>query len=239
MRFSGRIEEEDVNTAIQFIEAALQAEPRISAVMDLEKMEGFTARALARDARYSFSNLRRLGRFHRIGVISDTEWVRAVVRMEDWLFRNIDIRSFSPSEREQAVAWVSHDSEPAAAVPPIRIIPSTDPRVLAFEVDGHVDAEAVRVVINQFRPVFMSHDRVRILARIHSMSWDSGLVTDRSLLDFKSEALQRTERYAIVGGPGWVSTMAQLLQPVLKLDVRHFPPDREPEAWAWLEARPA
>ena len=50
--------------------------------------------------------------------------------------------------------------------------------------------------------------------------------------------MERVERYAMVGGPLWLTAWVSAVAPLLKLEVRHFTTDREDEAWQWLGATP-
>jgi hypothetical protein len=50
--------------------------------------------------------------------------------------------------------------------------------------------------------------------------------------------LERLERYAMVGGPAWLGSWAALLDPLFKVEVRHFRSEDEAAAWEWLGARP-
>jgi hypothetical protein len=53
----------------------------------------------------------------------------------------------------------------------------------------------------------------------------------------KLAAIQKMERYAIVGAPGWMGKAVETINTVFPdIDMRTFAADRE--AWAWLGAKP-
>ena len=60
------------------------------------------------------------------------------------------------------------------------------------------------------------------------------------LVSVKLAAMQKVERYAIVGAPGWMSKIIETINPAFAdIDMRTFPADLEAEAWAWVGAEPA
>jgi hypothetical protein len=48
--------------------------------------------------------------------------------------------------------------------------------------------------------------------------------------------LHRLERYALVGGPPWLAHWIKAIDPLFRIDIRHFELDDEALAWAWLGA---
>ena len=56
----------------------------------------------------------------------------------------------------------------------------------------------------------------------------------------KLAAMQKVERYAIVGAPGWMRKILESVNPAFaEIDIRTFPADQEADAWTWLGAEPA
>lgn len=49
----------------------------------------------------------KLGRFGRVAVVADQAWVRVGTRLESALLPNISYRTYLPSERDEALAWVT------------------------------------------------------------------------------------------------------------------------------------
>jgi hypothetical protein len=91
------------------------------------EVESFTPGAFTRDLRYGLGKLRELRRFPRAAVVTSRGWVRWAARIEDAILPQIEVRVFSPSKRQDALAWVSQPlpsvhAEPAPAEPPVTII---------------------------------------------------------------------------------------------------------------------
>lgn len=81
---------------------------------------------------------------------------------------------------------------------------------------------------------------MRLLARIeHLEGIARGALFRSALLRLRLLGLRKIERYAIVGGPAWLGRYVRIARALRGIDVRHFPLDREHEAWTWLEAQPA
>ena len=93
--------------------------------------------------------------------------------------------------------------------------------------------------VNELMPAASSHDKLRLFGRIQHMGgMAAGAFTDGGLLSLKRALHDKVERYAIVGGPGWLKSNVALIRSLAKIDIRHFEPAAEAQAWEWLEARP-
>jgi hypothetical protein len=68
------------------------------------------------------------------------------------------------------------------------------------------------------------------------VEWDA--VSPDTTREGRSHALQHVGRCAAVGEPDWTSSVQGYFSSKLPVELRHFPADREAEAWEWLGARP-
>jgi SpoIIAA-like len=243
LRATGRIDEADVSTAIDLLEARLAEHERIAVYAEVE-VAGITPGAFAKDVRYGFGKLRELRRFPRAAVVTSQEWVRWATRIEGAVLPQLEIRVFAPAEREQALAWASQPlpdvpGEAAATQPAIRMIRTTRPDAIAFEVDGQIHAEDMRRVITASDEVMKANARVRVLARVRNFG-GIGLdaLREEGLTALKLRGFRQVERYALVGGPPWMARLASWLTPLGRFETRHFGLDQEAEAWRWIAAEP-
>lgn len=96
-------------------------------------------------------------------------------------------------------------------------------------------------VIQKFQTFLGRHEKVRLLNRIkHFGCIDPAIFMQSGLVSMKLAAMQKVERYAIVGAAGWMRKIIETLNPAFAdMDMRAFPEDQESEAWAWLGAEPA
>jgi SpoIIAA-like len=107
LRIAGTLTPEDYDRIIAEVEAKLRRHARIGVYVDMTDFDDLTAKAAAKDIRYGLSKLGDLKRFPREAVVTDKQWLRTIVRILDPLVPYVEVRAFEPSEREQALAWVS------------------------------------------------------------------------------------------------------------------------------------
>lgn len=60
------------------------------------------------------------------------------------------------------------------------------------------------------------------------------------MISMKPAALQKVERYAIVGAPTWMEHIVATVSPAFPdIDMRSFSAARESEVWEWVGAKSA
>ncbi len=247
LRASGRIEADEVTRAADAIRALMGEHPRVSMFADLTGMTGMSAEALARDLRAGVSLMGELKRFMRAAVVTDTDWIAAIVRFENRIVPHIEMRVFGPLERAEALKWAAGiPAAPAEApetgdeAPGVEMIPTSDPAALAFEITGQITSDDVHRIAGPMHEAFEAHGKVRMLARLHGWpSFEMGLLAERETWRMKLAALEHVERYAVVGGPDWLGGYVRTLNPLFRVEVRHFPEADEAAAWEWIGAKPA
>lgn len=106
MRVSGRVTTDDLQTAIDAIETVKKAHPRVSLYTEIDEMRWMTFTAFLRDLGYGLTQIGDLDRYYRAAVLSDKHWVRHLTRLENRLFRTLEIRTFPTRERPTALEWV-------------------------------------------------------------------------------------------------------------------------------------
>ncbi|WP_046864804.1 STAS/SEC14 domain-containing protein [Microvirga massiliensis] len=248
MRVTGRVDEADIERGIGAIEAALAHRETVSLLAEVD-MSGMTAGAIAKDLSYSLGRLRDLHRFPRVAIVTSQEWLRTLAEVQNRILPRIEVRAFAPSERDAAMEWASqpeprgqHEGgEPHAhATPAIRLIETTRPDVIAFEITGKIRSEDMRLLVSTFDDALKAHERLRILVRVidfDGVSLDA--LRNEALWSVKMRGLRQVERYALVGGPNWLDKILHSVAPMVRTETRHFGRDEEDKAWEWLEAKPA
>ncbi len=103
-KISGKIEKPDLDQVIAAIEKKLQKVDKIGIYVELESFDGISFDALADDVKFALANLNR---FDKKAVVSEEEWVEKAAEFADKVFSGIEIRHFSPEEREKAKKWVA------------------------------------------------------------------------------------------------------------------------------------
>jgi hypothetical protein len=242
LRATGRLDERDIDEAIALIEEALASTERIAVFVEAD-ISGMSPGAITRDISYGVGKLRELHRFPRVALVTGQDWIRRIAQIQHRLLPQVEIRVFPPAERDAAMEWISlplpeletDDTEPAK--PAVREIETDQPDLLAFEIDGRIQGSDMRLLIPMFDAAMKAHPKLRVLVRIVDFR---GITVDalraEGLVAIKMKGLRQVERYAIVGGPDWMKTTADSLGPWVPVQTRHFPAEREADAWAWLKA---
>jgi len=105
LRVSGRLDVRELQTAIDAIEAAKRAHPRISLYSEIDALRWVSASALLRDLGYGLTQLGQLSHFHRAAAVTDQRWLRPIVAAENQLFRPLEVRLFANARKAEAMAW--------------------------------------------------------------------------------------------------------------------------------------
>jgi hypothetical protein len=227
---------EDYERLIAELERQLQEHEQIAIFADVSTLKGLSLEALTRDIRYSASKLGELDRFARVAVVSDQFWLRAWTRLAWSLVPRALVKSFPSKERDAALAW-------AAELPPeqvhrgLRWLETNRSDTYAMAWSGTITDQDVDAAVKRLQPALESSTGLRLFVRVEQL----GGVRPHALLQtglvrLKALGLQKVERYAIVGGPAWLGSYAQVVQTLTGIEVRHYVLDQEPAAWAWLEA---
>jgi hypothetical protein len=171
--------------------------------------------------------------------------MRWAARVEGAVLPQVEVKVFTPADREEALAWASQplpapEAEAAPAEPSVRLIETTSPNVIAFEVDGRIRAEDMRRLIATSEEAMKAHEHVNVLVRVSRFD-GVGLDAPREegLASMKMKGWKQVDRYALVGGPAWMATVTGWFTPLVRTQTRHFDLDQEDEAWRWIGAERA
>ncbi|MGJ7456660.1 STAS/SEC14 domain-containing protein [Halomonas sp. RA08-2] len=107
MKAGGIVTGAELQRAIDAIEAAKRAHPVISLVVEVDDLRLMTLTALLKDIGYGLTQLGDLGRYHRAAVVTDQMWIEQIVRLEERLFKAVEIRTFRGDEHADAMAWAA------------------------------------------------------------------------------------------------------------------------------------
>lgn len=224
----------------QTLATKLENHAHISICIDLTRLTDITANAMVEGTKADLQLFSHLKQLRRCAFIADKEWPQAILSFLKPLIPTVEMKVFSASQSQQAINWAadiaakSEDSDKAA----IRFLKTTKDNVLAFEVDGVMSSEQMPQVIQRVEQYLNEHDNVRLLNRIkHFGGFDPSILFQSGLVSMKLSAMEKVERYAIVGAPGWMSKIIDTMNPVFPdIEMRTFALDQEADAWQWLDA---
>ncbi|MHA6641942.1 SpoIIAA family protein [Mesorhizobium sp. A623] len=124
------------------------------------------------------------------------------------------------------------------SVPAIRRIDTDRDDLLAVDIVGHVSAADAENLFGLLEAAYALHPKIDVLVRlIEHDGVDWAELSRQTLERGKANAIEHVQRCATVGEPNWTGQVQGLFT-TLPTDLRHFDTEDEPDAWAWLGAKP-
>ena len=238
IRCGGKLSADEMSDYLDRLEASLERRDKTHLYAEVVDFAGLETERLGEMVRRGAGYLRRLDRIGRVGIVADQDWIRWAAKLESALLPHVSYETFESDERERALAWVQGELE-SPRVPAVRIIDTDSPDVFGFELDGHAGKAELDALSAHFLKAIEGRERVRMLGRIRRIGgFDLGGLMSSDYFAMKRGFLERLDRYAVVGGPAWLKSALAALAPLFRAELRHFEPEAEDEAWAWLGARP-
>jgi hypothetical protein len=139
-------------------------------VIDAAGFEDMTADTIRRDIPLEIGLLDQMGKMPRVAIVSDKEFISALVAAVNPLVPMIDMRAFAPTEMDAAhkfaSALPSHKPKGKGA----RLIASPDGKTLGFEIDGYVDDDEMEAITDEINARIARDERFNVLAKIKSFN---------------------------------------------------------------------
>lgn len=215
------------------VEERLAAHRRLRLLYVLGKeFGGFTGGAAWEDARLG---LKHFTSFERIAVVSDTDWVRRMVRGFGFALPG-EVRVYDPEDLEQARNW---------------IVEPNDPGELAFHLD-----ESKGLLVLEPRDELEAGDFERLAAAVdpwlaagNTLSgiaviaeefpgWDD-FAAFSAHLGFVREHHRKVRRVALVSDSRFLAALPRLAGLFVHAELRQFPMQEREPALAWASGPPA
>jgi hypothetical protein len=112
LRVSGLVTTKDLQQAIDAIESKKKVHHKVSLYAEIEDMRWMTFTALLRDLGYSLTQLGELTHYHRVAIVTNSFWIEPLARIENQLFKTIEVKVFSPRDKVAAHEWAKRLPEP-------------------------------------------------------------------------------------------------------------------------------
>ena len=103
--YSGSITGNDLDAALDRLEAMLAKPGKIHFFIEMKKIESMELAAMPHHFARSLPLFGKLDRFGRVAVVADQAWIRVLTRLESAMLPNISYRVYEPEEREEALDW--------------------------------------------------------------------------------------------------------------------------------------
>ncbi len=238
VRVEGRFGRIDLDAYLDRLTEALERNEKTHLFAEVADFRGIDLRDIIDSVGRWIPLLGKLEKFGRVAIVSDASWLRWAARVESALLPYVSYETFRLEEREIALAWIRGERDEPPA-PALTLIETGDPDVLGFALDGKITAAEIQLIRKRFQGAVGGGRPLRLLGRIKHVGGIALDGLDAGLIGLKRDLFERLERYALVGGPAWLDSWVQLLDPVAKPQIRHFPAEDEAAAWAWLGIQPA
>jgi hypothetical protein len=229
----GEISAEDVAKLIAFVGDQNTAQSGGNILFDLVSMAGYSLGAIASELPNAPALMQWLYRLERIAVVSDEKWLRAMTRLESALLPGVTYAVYDADERDAARAWVLEESDrPHAGAFVER---DAGPGLAVFELAGRLDRAESEHAIELVRTKLADPACSRLMLVIRKWhGFDADAAISGKVLQGKADLINQIERYALVGGPGWLRQMAGAVGGLIKPQVQTFELSGEAAALAWL-----
>ncbi|WMT88596.1 STAS/SEC14 domain-containing protein [Pelagibacterium sp. 26DY04] len=107
VKASGQITGDDIDRIVADTESLLSEYEEIGLIADMTGLESMTAEAIAKDFASQFKFLGDWKRFPKAAVIAEPGWFEGLARTMGAILPQIEVRTFAPEEREQALEFAS------------------------------------------------------------------------------------------------------------------------------------
>ena len=225
---------EDAEGLVAFAKERLASGERGNLLIDVTSLADFTFAAISDQMMHIPSMLQFVYSLDRIAFISDEEWLRSAARLESMLLPGVTYQVYDDDEKDAALAWVLEE-EDGPHKGAFRELDIGRADVAAFEVVGRLDGPESE------RGMAMVEERLNdpacaklMMVIRHWHGFEAELLFSPSLLSSKLKLVDKIERYAIVGGPGWVGGVAETMGKLIKPEIKAFDLDEQDEALEWL-----
>jgi hypothetical protein len=243
-KLSNTLTADDVDKSTKALADALKGQERINIFTEIDGSITFTLEGLWKDLVNSVSNFGLRKKIYRLAVVSGSDIYAFLLRVEGLVFSSIEMRVFSPDQRDEAFAWASKEPEPLPKPEPpkqaIHFLQTTNENVFAYEVDGRVTEKDIEETVKELKSKFDQKEKINILARMKNFDgFDLIALLNDDLYRVKYQSLSKVEKYAVVGAPTWMRNFLELIDPAFKLKIRVFDMEHENDAWEWVGASQA
>ncbi|MXO74790.1 STAS/SEC14 domain-containing protein [Altererythrobacter aerius] len=107
---SGKITGADLSIVMDRLDEVMAAHQKVHVFVESRSLDGIELSGLPNYMARAVPLFGKLNRFGRVAVVADQSWVRAGAKLESFVLPNISYRTYMPSERDDALAWVVRSS---------------------------------------------------------------------------------------------------------------------------------
>ncbi|MFX0543982.1 STAS/SEC14 domain-containing protein [Roseovarius sp. S1116L3] len=234
---SGKVTADEVTAFYDRFEKVIEDIDRTGIVIDATGFDDMTGDAIARDIPLELGLLDQMGKIPKVAVVSDKEFIGALVQAVNPLVPMIDMQSFGPGDTQAAQDFASDLPPKKPKGKGIYLMEESSPEVMAIELDGYMDDDEMEAISKEVLERLESSTDFRALIKITSFrGFDPGIMTDKSFFKMKIGAIKDMKKYAIVTDEGWLKPLVGFAGSISGIDMKVFPMAEERAAWDWVKA---
>lgn len=224
----------DAQQVVEFAKAQNEAGGGGNLLVDVTSMADFTLSSIIEELVHIPTLLKSLYGFERIAIVSDEKWIRTAARLESALLPGVTYQVYDDDEADAALAWVLEESEEPHSQA-FHAIETERQGIAAYVLSGRLDREQSEHGISMVRAALEDPDCSRLMIVIRNWhGFDAETVLSREVVSGKLELMKKLDRYAIVGGPGWIADLVGMVDGALTPHIRAFKAEEETKALDWL-----
>lgn len=106
LKIGGKIEDGELEAVMDRLEPMLERDGKTHVFAETHAVTGFALDGLARYSMRALPLFGKLAKFGRVAVVADQDWIRWMAKLESAVLPHITYRTFTPDQREAALAWV-------------------------------------------------------------------------------------------------------------------------------------
>ncbi|MCC0177772.1 STAS/SEC14 domain-containing protein [Waterburya agarophytonicola K14] len=103
LEIDGWIDAEDIDRITKLIEPRIDAGEKLRIYAEVSSWSGMSLGAFIKDLKFS---LQHLNNFEKEAIVSDRKWLEALAALSNTLFSSIEVKHFTPDEKDKALEWV-------------------------------------------------------------------------------------------------------------------------------------
>lgn len=234
VQITGKLQSSDMQQVIELAETVTSSTEKANIVLTVDSIEGFEWSVVGKEVAHLPALFRMLLQLDRIAVVADQVWIRTAARIESALLPGVTYEVFPRQKLQQALAWAKGEIDSPHS-DGVQLIDVGDSSIVAFELDGRIDTDNATKVIKDAKIALENTGARRMMARIKSWyGFDPSLLVSGDIAKSKMDFIKRLDRYAIVGGPDWLGSLAETMSSVVDIEIKAFDLDDEEKAVEWL-----
>jgi hypothetical protein len=103
-QLSGKITESDMSMVLSAAKEKIESHGSIVILEKFNSLEGIEIAAIAEEFKYLFEV--GMSNIAKVAILTDKKWIERIVKIEDKIFRNVEMKCFSLEEQADAVQFL-------------------------------------------------------------------------------------------------------------------------------------